>query len=335
MIKTYLTEQTDLLDRGAIQMEPLVSIGLLTYNHEVYIEDCLTGFLQQDYTNIELIILDDASTDRTRERIDALYDKLREKFPKVVLIYHEKNCGNIPHNVNELVRHATGEYYRHFAGDDIMCPNCISSLVKCLQMHPDVSVVYSNGYVINDSFKLGDTAVRQKLLPRKPVNDTCENTFRKLMLENWLPSPCAMFRRRVFDKHGLYDESIPYEDYEYWLRISRTEKLYYLDQELVYYRRSEASLSNYSGKNAKKKIKTSMLSDRMTIQKYMRYLPAEDRKKTVAAYYDKYYRMSYSANFYRGFLAAAYKYKKFDFEVYLDFRSMLSNMILNSINGTR
>lgn len=216
-----------------------------------------------------------------------------------------------------------------------MCHDCISSMAKCLQMHSEVSVVYSNGYVISDSFKLGDPAVRKKLLPRKPVNDTCENTFRKLMLENWIPSPCAMFRRRIFTDYGLYDENIPYEDYEYWLRISRTEKIYYLDQELVYYRRSEDSLSNYSGKNAKRKIKTSMMSDQMTIQKYLRYLPAEDRRKTVDAYYDKYYRMSYSANFYRGFFAAAYKYKKNNPKGNLDFRSMLLNMILHSINGTR
>lgn len=315
--------------------EVLVTIGLLVYNHEAYIEDCLKSLLQQDYSNVELIILDDASTDRTRERINALHGELQAKFPKVKLIYHEKNCGNIPHNVNELVRHATGVYYRHAAGDDIMSPNCISSMAKCLQKHPGVSVVYANGYIINDSFKLGDPTGRKRLLPRKPVNDTCENTFRKLMLENWIPSPCAMFRRRIFDEYGLYDESIPYEDYEYWLRISRTEKIHYLDQELVYYRRSENSLSNYFGKNAKRKIKTSMMSDQMTIQKYLHCLSVEDRKKTVDAYYDKYYRMSYSANFYRGFFAAAYKYKKNNPKVNLDFRSMLLNMILHSINGAR
>ena len=315
--------------------EALVSIGLMVYNHEAFIEDCLKSLLQQDYPNMELIILDDASTDRSREIISRYCDKLREKFCHVIFLYHERNCGKIPRNMNELNERARGEFYKGFSGDDIMHPACISGLAACLKVHPEVSVAYSNGYVINDSFNLGDPPVREKILPRKPINDTCENTFRKLMLENWIPSPCAMFQRRVFREHGLYDESIPYEDYEYWLRISRAEKIYYLDQELVYYRRTEDSLSNYFGKNAKKKIKTSMRSDRMTIQKYLQYLPAEDRKKTVDAYYEKYYRTSYSANFYRGFFAAAYKYKKNNPGSYLDFRAMLFNMILHSINRTR
>lgn len=59
--------------------EALVSIGLMVYNHETFIEDCLKSLLHQDYSNVELIILDDASTDRTREWIDALYDNGFEK----------------------------------------------------------------------------------------------------------------------------------------------------------------------------------------------------------------------------------------------------------------
>lgn len=73
----------------------LVSIGLLVYNHEAYIEDCLNSILQQDYFNMELIILDDASTDRSREIIHAYYEKLKKKFQRVVLIYHKKNTGKV------------------------------------------------------------------------------------------------------------------------------------------------------------------------------------------------------------------------------------------------
>ena len=73
--------------------EALVSIGLMVYNHEAFIEDCLKSLLQQDYPNMELIILDDASTDRSREIISRYCDKLREKFCHVIFLYHERNCG--------------------------------------------------------------------------------------------------------------------------------------------------------------------------------------------------------------------------------------------------
>lgn len=314
-------------------MEPLVSIGLLTYNHEAYIEDCIAGLLQQDYVNIELIILDDASTDRTRERIDTFYERIKERFRNITLIYHKENCGNIPHNVNELVMHAKGEYYRHFAGDDIMCSNCISSLVNCMQMHPEVSVVYSNGYIINDSFKLGDREKKQKILPQKSFNDTCENTFRKLMFGNGIPSPTAMFRKSVFEKYGPYDETIPYEDYEYWLRISRREQFFYLDKDLVYYRKSENSMTDYWGKAGKNRVKKSMLSDQMTIQKYMCYLSAEDRKRAIALYYQRYYQLSYATNFYRGFFATAYKIRKLGIDFNLDFWNMFRRMIVCTLDA--
>lgn len=306
----------------------LVTIGLLVYNHEKYIEDCLNGILQQDYSDMELIVLDDASTDRSREIINAYYEKLQQKFHRVLLIYHETNNGKVTANENEIIKNVRGYFYKGISGDDIMMPHCISSLVDCMLNDPDISVAYSNGYVVGDDYKLGERFARKKILSQKPVNDIGENVFRKLMLRDWIPAPTVMFRKNVFDQYGLYDESIPYEDYEYWLRISRKEKLYYLDRELVFYRRSEDSMSNFFGKNAKKKLKTAMYSDQMTIQKYLQYLSKEDRKQTIAAFYSYYYKVSYDANFYRGFLVAAYKCKKYNSEICLDFWPMLINMFL-------
>lgn len=308
--------------------EPLVSISLLTYNHEAYIEDCIAGLLAQDYPNMELIILDDASTDRNRDCIDALYDRLKEKFHNVTLIYHKKNYGSVPHNVNEMLQYAKGEYSKHFSGDDIMCPQCISSLVKCMQEHPDVSVVYSNGYVVNDSFRLGKRAGSQKLLSSKPVNDTCEDMFRKLMFGIGAPpAPSVMIRRKIFEKYGPYDETIPYEDYEYWLRISRGEKFYYLDEDLIYYRRAENSMTNYGGKDIKNKVKKTMLSDHMTLQKYLKYLTPEERKQAIALYYQRSYQLSYWTRFYRGFIVTAYKIKNSRIDFTLGFKDKLSRMI--------
>lgn len=311
----------------------LVSIGLMVYNHESYIEDCINSILQQDYPNMELIVLDDASTDKSREIISRYYEKLKEKFCRLIFIYHKENCGKIPRNMNELIGQARGNFFKGFSGDDMMCPSCVSNLVTCMQEDSSVSAVYSNGYVINDSFKLKDhSGVESKIFLQKPVNDTCENTFRKLMFGIGPSTPSAMFRRDVYDKYGLYDESIPYEDYEYWLRICRKERIFYLDKNLIYYRKSENSLTNYRGIAGKNKIKKSMLSDRMTIQKYLKYLSPKDRKRAIALYYQKYYQLSYDANFYQGFILTAYKIKQSGTDFALDFWNRFCQMVIGTIN---
>lgn len=313
--------------------EALVSIGLMVYNHEAFIEDCLKSLLLQSYPNMELIILDDASTDRSREIISRYYEKLKEKFNRVVFLFHKRNCGKIPRNMNELIEQAWGEFYKGFSGDDIMCPACISELTECMQMHSEVSVVYSNGYVIDDNFKLEKHGgMETKIFLQNPINDTCENTFRKLMFGMGPSSPSAMFRRSVYGRYGPYDESIPYEDYEYWLRISRKERFFYLDKNLIYYRKSVNSLTSYKGGEGKRKMKKSMLSDHMTIQKYLRYLPLVDRKRAIALYYQKYYQLSYIANFYRGFMVTAYKIRRLEVDFPLDFWNRFCQMVIATIN---
>jgi hypothetical protein len=311
----------------------LVSIGLMVYNHEAFIEDCLKSLLQQDYSNMELIILDDASTDRSREIILRYCDKLREKFCHVTFLYHNRNCGKIPQNMNELIGQAQGEFYKGFSGDDIMRPACISCLVECMQMHPEVSIVYSNGHVIDDNFRLEKhSGTGTKIFLQKPINDTCENTFRKLMFGIGPSSPSAMFRKIVYERYGPYDESIPYEDYEYWLRICRKERFFYLDEDLIYYRKSVNSLTNYRGSAGKRKVKKSILSDHMTIQRYLRYLPSVDRKRAIALYYQKYYQLSYEANFYRGFIVTAYKIRRLGVDFPLDFWNRFCQMVIGTIN---
>ena len=106
---------------------PLVSIMVLTYQHENYIEDCIKGLLSQTYSNMELLIADDASTDATLDIIDRNLMELNKKFVRVEIIRHPENTGNIAHNINELLKMAKGEYFRLSAGDDALLPDCVET----------------------------------------------------------------------------------------------------------------------------------------------------------------------------------------------------------------
>ncbi|MCI8949860.1 MAG: glycosyltransferase [Lachnospiraceae bacterium] len=300
---------------------PLVSITLLTYNHEQYIEDCILGIIEQNYPNIELIILDDASKDRTVEIIDSYQKELKEKLHKVTFLKRKRNSGNIPHNVNSMLKKVRGIYCKLMSGDDIMAYNCISKLVECFMIEPQCSVVYSNGYVINDRYRKG-TQVSQsnKLYFYRSSGVIKGDLFRKLMFGNSIAAPTVMIKREVFEKYGFFDESISYEDYEYWLRISYNKvKFYYLDQCLVYYRRGNTSITNFFSEGKKRKIIVSMLSNGKTLNKYIAYLSEDDKLKCKKLYYYKYLKLCWEAKFLRGFFSILNQMNHNGIEISFDF----------------
>ncbi|MCI9589030.1 MAG: glycosyltransferase [Lachnospiraceae bacterium] len=291
---------------------PLVSVALLTYNHEQYIEDNILGLLEQDYPNMELIILDDASKDKTVKIIEFWMEKLEEKFCKVVFFKNKKNSGNISHNVNCMLKEAEGAYCKSISGDDILADNYISKLVQCLIDNPQCSVAYSNQYVVGDDFKRGDrTHWSNQFYTHRKSGIEGKDLFRKLMFGNCIAAPSAMIKREVFDRIGFYDELMLYEDYEFWIRVAyHGGKFYYLDENLVYYRRGSTSLTNYSSTKRKTKVKTSMLAVGKTLKKYFRYLSKEDQMKCKKLYYSSHLKLCWDAKFWRGIFSILFQMKR-------------------------
>lgn len=291
---------------------PLVSIILLTYNHAQYIEDNILGLLEQDYSNVELIILDDASRDRTVEIIKCYHKELIEKFKRVEFFENKTNSGNIPYNINCMLKKTYGKYCKLISGDDIMASNCISKLVKSLMDNPQCSVAYSNQYIVEDNYKKGDSVKRSNkfyLHRKSEIED--EDMFRKLMFENSIVAPSSIIKRDVFEKIGLYDESIPYEDYEFWIRYAfYNGKFYYINECLIYYRRSDTSLTYFSSKDSKRKIMISMFAVGKTLKKYLHHLSPEDQLKCIKLYYGNYFKICKDAKFWRGIFSILYQMKR-------------------------
>src|SRR5262245_60854912 len=102
----------------ALQDYPLVSVGIVTYQHEKFIDECLQSILTQDYPNMEIIIADDGSKDRTPEIVREYANKYPGKF---VLRLSEKNRG-ITANSNEAHFACSGKYIAWMAGDDLLLP---------------------------------------------------------------------------------------------------------------------------------------------------------------------------------------------------------------------
>lgn len=257
--------------------EPLVSICILTYQHEPYIEDCIKGIIAQSYPNMELLFLDDASTDGTWNKIEQYHEVLKPRFVRVEWIRHDHNSGNVAKNVNEMLKWCRGTYIKSIAGDDCLCPGYIEKMTAFLEEHEEYVMAYCNEYIIPDKWHVGDPLSRESWFRfhRPPAS---EKVFDRLLLGNYIPSPTMMIRRNAFEKYGYHDESIRYEDYDMLLRLSRRERFGFINEKLVSYRSSATGLSHT---DTRQKFIFMYNETVKVLKKHLRYVNREKRQMII------------------------------------------------------
>lgn len=226
---------------------PLVSICTIVYNHENYIEDYIKGLLSQNYDNLELIVMDDCSTDASLEILRKYWDELSCKFRKCILIQNKVNTGiaKLSANADKLVRMSNGKYIKLFASDDIMLEDLIIKEVEKLEENPDNVLCHAKVCLVNDEYKLGEKLYREKSIPEKRDAAQGRDTFEKLLLSSTVLAQTAMFRKTAFLNIGGFDTFIEVEDRDLWLRLSKVGTIVFVDEVLACYRRGETSISNY------------------------------------------------------------------------------------------
>lgn len=190
---------------------PLVSVCIGSYNRDKYIRETLESVFAQTYRNIEVIVVDDASTDGTVRVI-------REFGDRVKLIIREKNSGMCPVTRNQACRAATGKYVALLDSDDAWYPTKVERQVEFLEAHSDVPLCHTYCHVIDEeSHVLGIR--HEKNLP--PTGDY----FRPLLQHCWITISSVMMRRSLIDEIGPFNEGEPYgrlgEDMEFFLRVAR------------------------------------------------------------------------------------------------------------------
>ncbi|MDA3875882.1 MAG: glycosyltransferase family 2 protein, partial [Halothiobacillus sp.] len=117
---------------------PLVNVAVITYNQKEFLRECIESILMQDYSNLEIVIADDGSTDGTQDMLREYEQKYPDKF---VLKLAEKNRG-ITANSNAAHFACTGKYIAWMGGDDLMLPQKISKQVAYMEANPDCTICY-------------------------------------------------------------------------------------------------------------------------------------------------------------------------------------------------
>lgn len=221
------------------QIKPWVSVICTSYNHEAFITATLQSVVDQCYPNVELIVIDNASTDGTADRIREFICE----HPAVEFIQNTQNVG-LCRAFNQGLKRASGRYVIDLSADDVLLPHRVSRQVAAFErLSQSYAVVFTNAAYINRDGKL--------LGYHYPINEKGQATqkvpsggvFRQVLESYFICTPTMMMRKEVLDEIGGYDESLCYEDFDFWVRTSRQYQYAYLDEILTHKRQLTDSLS--------------------------------------------------------------------------------------------
>jgi glycosyltransferase involved in cell wall biosynthesis len=210
---------------------PLVSAMVLCYNQARFVVECLEGVKAQNYPNLELIVNDDASKDNS---VAVIHDWLAKNSIPHHFLKNKTNQG-ICRSVNNILRQARGKYTSGIAADDVWLPGKLRTQVELMERLPaKVGVVYSDALQMNESGRLLperfiDSHRRFETMPAGNIHNI-------LWEGNFIPAMTTLIRRDCFEKVGMYDETLFYEDWDMFLRISRCFDFAYSDEVSAKYR---------------------------------------------------------------------------------------------------
>lgn len=205
-------------------MTPRVSVICLCYNHDRFVAECLDSVKHQTYPAIELIIVDDASTDNSQ----GVIRQWMASNPGAVFLPLSSNLGNC-RAFNTGLKSATGNYVIDLAADDVLLPERIARGVEFLESRPETGIQFSDAELIDEEgTRLGYHSDR---FPHASIPQGW--VFRDVISRYFISSPTMMMRRTLLDDLCGYDEALAYEDFDLWVRASRAVQFHYIPEALV------------------------------------------------------------------------------------------------------
>jgi glycosyltransferase involved in cell wall biosynthesis len=211
--------------------QPLVSICLPTYNAERTVMSNLQSILDQTYHNLEILVVDNASTDSTFGLLGQVND------PRLVIHRNERNIGG-EQNWSKCIQLASGEYIAVFHADDLYLPNMVEKQVRALQDNASVGAVFTMANFINDRDEVIGASRLPAGLRGKRVFRYPEIFLGILENGNFLMCPSSMVRGRLYKKLAPFDIDRfgTSADLDMWLRILERGPIAVLDERLMSYR---------------------------------------------------------------------------------------------------
>jgi len=203
---------------------PLVSVVIPTYNRAASVVEAIDSTLAQTYPAMEIIVVDDGSTDDTREVVPRRYPQVR--------YFHQEN-GGVATARNFGIREARGEFVAFLDSDDLWLPGKTEKQVACFKQYPDVGLVYTDADFFDDT---GPARVLRSRTSKAEFStgDMVVNLFTRFSLH----TPTVMMRKAVFETVGYFDEELrAVNDDNLWIRVAVRYPLRLIAEPLVHVRR--------------------------------------------------------------------------------------------------
>ena len=218
-------------------MNPLVTIGIITYNRPDCLPDAVNSALEQDVeTAFEVLIVNDGSGQKTKYYLESISD------PRVKVVSSHTNQG-IPKARNLVIEHMNGDFLIWLDDDDCLTSDAISSNLNCLKQHNNADVIYGNIYICNELMN--------------PIGNYNYRMDEHFVLHNFIfacavPNLGTMIRKKLFDRVGNYNLNFPRgQDYDFWVNAAlRKCKFYHNDNYIAFYRQRSQKYS-YDKENIK------------------------------------------------------------------------------------
>ena len=196
-------------------MKPTVSVIITTHNRRVFVQEAIESVLKQDFSDYEIIVVDDGSTDGTEEALRASKD---------ITYCYQENRG-VSRARNHGLEIARGKLISFLDSDDLWTPRKLKIQTEVMEKKPEINVTYTDEIWIRNGSRVNPKNKHRK--------------YSGLIFEKCLPlciiSPSSvMLRREVFDKVGTFDEDLPVcEDYDLWLRIAARFPILFINEKLI------------------------------------------------------------------------------------------------------
>lgn len=224
---------------------PLVSVIIPCYNAEKYVEQAVCSIMNQTYKNLEILIIDDCSTDHSFE----ILQRLASEDYRITLVKNDKNL-KIVKTLNKLVCKARGKYIARMDADDISALNRLEKQVDFMENNPEYGICGTKAWRIDSQ----NMIIGRSLLPQGNEEIQIASKFFCIFYH-----PSVIIRSEIF-KQNLYNENYLYaEDLELWQRLLQITKAYNLNDNLLFYRLLKTSASNNSTSGSIQKLRTNEL----------------------------------------------------------------------------
>lgn len=201
--------------------DPKVTVVIPAYNAARYLAEAVESALNQTYSDLEVLVVDDGSTDRT--------PFLLERYGRAIRTIRKRN-GGTPSALNEGIRQARGEWIAWLSADDAFLPEKLAKQMAYADAHPECALIYTNWFVV-------DARGEKISYLISPTFRTQSEQITALLRGCVINGSTTLVRKEAYVSAGLFDESLPQaHDWDMWLRLARDFRFGHVAEPLLRYR---------------------------------------------------------------------------------------------------